>query len=1008
MMHFHRATSAHTILVLILSLGLVLSAGTPIHAAPVIITQWTFDSPPTPPAPPPPSTGSGTAAGGPGLANENYYADNGSGLAWSFTGWSTGALDANDYFQFSVGTAGYQNIWFDFEERRSGTGIHTFELYYSTDGSSFGPLSGSATTVDDDTNWRAHTFDLSGVAGLNDNPNAAFRIYGYNAEAAGGTWRIDDVTIRGDPAIEIAPYVASTTPADGASGVATNTNLTVNFNELVNVAGSWFSLDCGGSGNHAATVSGGPQSFSLDPTTDFLGCEQCTLTILAAQVSDQDSDDPPDNMEADYHADFTTACACSTIPQIQGAGAASPCEGYAVNLSGCVTGVTATGFYLQDTAGDGLDASSDGIYVYLYSAWDNPQNLAAGHQVTVVGGEVQEYYDATEIYCGSSGCTLSQGGACSLPTPATVQQISVLGDHDPELYESVEFMRVQMSIDGFVQGPTKRFVSRFAHGDPEIGIVKWDLVGSLPNSPRIFEDDYAGYGSLNFLSGACNRDLPDVDFGDRIQATDLVGVMGYNFDEWQLILDETQVQDLTVTDDANTPDTEAPLSAQEFGLCTFNLENMFDAVDDGDGDMGDWTPASTAEYERMIEKRAKAIANDLQACSVVGVEEMEGKDPVWQDMVDYVNDTLLGQPGRFAFDYYESTDPRDITVGILYDTSRVSLISSTQRQGCTTTNYSISYTYADNTYGRVVANPCGSGTYPLFNRPPYVATLQVSDGPQFTLLVNHFKSMSGGEEETRSRREAQAQWVASLANEYSATTPNIAIVGDLNDKLSSTPIAILNDATTLDGQKLVNVHLAHVADADRYTYIFSGESGVLDYVFLSKVFDVYLEAASPMHINADWPDVRAMDSDNCAGGICPAGAQLEDDTSRRSSDHDPMFLRMGLTPTAVDLVRFEAVPRPRGIRVKWQTATEIDNLGFYLYRSESPDGPWTRLNEALIPSQAPGAPVGATYTWLDEAVQPGVTYFYRLEDVDIYGRSTFHGPVSATALQSSLQPRSSP
>ncbi len=73
--------------------------------------------------------------------------------------------------------------------------------------------------------------------------------------------------------------------------------------------------------------------------------------------------------------------------------------------------------------------------------------------------------------------------------------------------------------------------------------------------------------------------------------------------------------------------------------------------------------------------------------------------------------------------------------------------------------------------------------------------------------------------------------------------------------------------------------------------------------------------------------------------------------------------------------------------------TEIDNLGFNLYRAESPDGPYVKLNEELIPSQAPGSPIGAVYVWLDSTVQMGRIYYYKLEDVDIYGYTTMHGPV---------------
>lgn len=101
-------------------------------------------------------------------------------------------------------------------------------------------------------------------------------------------------------------------------------------------------------------------------------------------------------------------------------------------------------------------------------------------------------------------------------------------------------------------------------------------------------------------------------------------------------------------------------------------------------------------------------------------------------------------------------------------------------------------------------------------------------------------------------------------------------------------------------------------------------------------------------------------------------------------------------PTAVTLVRFEALPESSQVHVEWETATELDNLGFNLYRGESATGPWVKLNAALIPAQQPGLVTGAVYEWLDEAVPPDTTVFYRLEDVDIRGVSTFHGPVSVT------------
>ncbi|MBN1659804.1 MAG: proprotein convertase P-domain-containing protein, partial [Anaerolineae bacterium] len=102
-------------------------------------------------------------------------------------------------------------------------------------------------------------------------------------------------------------------------------------------------------------------------------------------------------------------------------------------------------------------------------------------------------------------------------------------------------------------------------------------------------------------------------------------------------------------------------------------------------------------------------------------------------------------------------------------------------------------------------------------------------------------------------------------------------------------------------------------------------------------------------------------------------------------------------PTAVTLARFEAVAAGGSIRLEWETATELNHLGFNLYRSDTLRGAYARLNEVLIASQAPGSPTGAVYTWTDAGVEPGTTYYYELEDVDLHGVATRHGPVEVTA-----------
>jgi endonuclease I len=104
---------------------------------------------------------------------------------------------------------------------------------------------------------------------------------------------------------DIAPTVTSTVPATGATNVSVGSNVTVNFSEPVSVTGNWYSLSCATTGaNLAATVTGGPQSYVIDPTPTLANAELCTFTVNAANVLDQDG--TPTAMAANFSSTFTT------------------------------------------------------------------------------------------------------------------------------------------------------------------------------------------------------------------------------------------------------------------------------------------------------------------------------------------------------------------------------------------------------------------------------------------------------------------------------------------------------------------------------------------------------------------------------------------------------------------------------------------------------------------------------------------------------------------------------
>lgn len=122
---------------------------------------------------------------------------------------------------------------------------------------------------------------------------------------------IDDFSIT--PGVDDeAPHVSASTPADGATNVPVDANVSVTFSEPVTVADGWFDITCTASGTHAAAVSGGPTTWTLNPDADFVGLELCTVTIDGGSVHDTDADDPPDVMAGD--ATFTFQVVATNTP----------------------------------------------------------------------------------------------------------------------------------------------------------------------------------------------------------------------------------------------------------------------------------------------------------------------------------------------------------------------------------------------------------------------------------------------------------------------------------------------------------------------------------------------------------------------------------------------------------------------------------------------------------------------------------------------------------------------
>lgn len=189
----------------------------------------------------------------------------------------------------------------------------------------------------------------------------------------------------------------------------------------------------------------------------------------------------------------------------------------------------------------------------------------------------------------------------------------------------------------------------------------------------------------------------------------------------------------------------------------------------------------------------------------------------------------------------------------------------------------------------------------VHNRPPVAATFRQRGAPHglFTAVVAHHKSKRcsegfdarpGDTEQAfegcfNQLRTEQSQALAAFAADLKAAhgDTDVLLMGDLNAYALEDPIAVLT------GSGFENLTL-RLQDAARYSFVFDGESGTLDYALASPSLAAQVTGVDIWHINPDEPRALEYDSAPRFGG--------EDrftPTPYRSSDHDPVIIGLSLT-----------------------------------------------------------------------------------------------------------------
>ena len=135
---------------------------------------------------------------------------------------SANTYAVGDYWQFQVATTGLNNISVSYDQTGSNTGPRDWIFQYSTDGTNFTDF-GSQYSITNDA-WSPtagvnpvsfHSFDFTGISAVENAATVYFRIVDNSTVsinggtvAAGGTGRLDNITVSANPVPEPASMAA--------------------------------------------------------------------------------------------------------------------------------------------------------------------------------------------------------------------------------------------------------------------------------------------------------------------------------------------------------------------------------------------------------------------------------------------------------------------------------------------------------------------------------------------------------------------------------------------------------------------------------------------------------------------------------------------------------------------------------------------------------------------------------------------------------------------------------
>jgi predicted extracellular nuclease len=507
--------------------------------------------------------------------------------------------------------------------------------------------------------------------------------------------------------------------------------------------------------------------------------------------------------------------------------------------------------------------------------------------------------------------TLPSGGGGD----GTIDGVGAVTSFDPasdgiDFWESLEGMRLQVT-EAVAVGPTAFFgavsreiavVSGSAPGvrTPRGGILVRGLGPAGDYRPGDFNPERLILA--NTLAG-----LPEVNVGDGFE-TDPVGVLDYSFGNFKLFVTANPGR----VNHGLLREVTDETGSRELAVATYNVENL-----------------TVGNAQAKFDELAGQIVHNLRSPDLIGIEEMQDDSGAtnngivtaqlgWERLVaaivsaggpvyefrsiDPVNNADGGAPGS------------NIRVGFLFRTDRG--LEFVDRPGGSATADTDAVATPNGkgaqltvSPGRVLPDTDGALANAFFDTRKSLAGEFRWRGETLFVVVNHFSSKgddhpllgrfqppvrwtefaSGSPED--GWRHAQAQVINDFVDEITAVDDgaHVIVLGDINDFDFSETVAILSGErvagvggpdldgsgpTASGGDAVLGTLFDTLPANERYSYVFEGNSQVLDQILVSGSLLDLDPRYDVVHVNAEF--------------------------AAQASDHDPSIMRVSFQPRRGD------------------------------------------------------------------------------------------------------------